>query len=103
MPKKGGVNVYGTYAPPIGWQVGPGKCSVAPKAGGVTTEYPIDRTQGAFGFYHAGTNSVLPARIELDPGEYNVWVTITFSYTDPIKGIPQSVPVSTAIVGVKVK
>jgi len=104
MPQKGGVTVFGTYAPAVGgWMVGTAELSAAPKAGGVTKRFTLERQNNTFGTYDVGTNTMVPAKASLDGGEYNVWVTVTFGRMNPITGLPESSPVSTPIVKVVVK
>jgi hypothetical protein len=101
--EKPGVEVFGTYETPAGWEAKAVQLDYWPKAGGtLKTVEGIKLDGGRFGAIDPKTKKVVPFKAPIDPGEWNVKLVVSYERKENGKTV-EAVPVTAAFKVVEVK
>lgn len=101
--EKPGVEVFGKYEAPEGWVDTGIEFNYYPKAGGSPKRVDkVARAEGKFGAIDRKTDKVVPLKVPLDPGEWTVWVMMTYERRENGR-VLETVQVTTPLVNVEVK
>jgi hypothetical protein len=101
---KGVVELYGEYELNPGWKVMDIQFSVTPKVGGTKSKsVELKFTGGKWGALDPKDKTkVIPAKLPLDRGKWNVWIVFHFGGKDA-SGQPVTVPFLATVKDIEVK
>lgn len=101
--EKAGVELFGTYETPAGWEAKAVHLEYWPKAGGtLKTVDGIKLDGGRFGAVDPKTKKVVPFKAATDRGEWNIKLVVTYERKE--NGVAaEEVPVTAAFKVVEVK
>lgn len=100
--EKPGVEVFGKYDVPAGWEVKSIQLDYMPKDGGkITTVEKVKMQDGKFGAVDPKSKKVTPMKVPIEPGKWSVKAVIVYEWKDGEK--VTSVPVTSSLETIEVK